>query len=103
MKDFASTLGAVGIGVAARDCPWPRADANAVRRTKLSKGRNMNGNTLVKSALVYSLRESGACLVHGEMCIVYAAALQRRHDAIEFRNIGNGTNAHPVHFAACDE
>src|ERR1700737_2151650 len=61
MKAFASTLGAVGIGVAARDCSWPRADANTARRIKLSKGRNMNGNTLVKSALVYSLREQVAC------------------------------------------
>src|SRR5450631_3117596 len=104
MKAFASTAGAVGIGVAAWDCSRARADANTARRTKLSRGRNMNGNTLVKNA--------GACrsdrrlvyrLIQREMCIVHAGALQRRHDAIEFRDVGNGTDAHSVHFAACDE
>src|SRR5260370_35327122 len=41
--------------------------------------------------------------VQREMRVVYAGALERSHDAIEFRNVGNGTYAYSVHFAACDE
>ncbi len=79
----------------------PGAAANAVDRSKLSRGRNMMGEYLCgesfKSTDVGCTTVVTKSLIEREMGVVHPVAFECRIDAVEGPDVGDGAYAHPKH------
>src|SRR5580704_8555850 len=96
----ASTAGAVGIGVSAETDVVQRV----VRTRKGSRERSMMYElpwveVLGKEPSMADRRRRPV-LVERKMRVPHACLLEGSDDAVELRNVGNGADAHAVHFAA---